>query len=179
VTKDIKSHIKIVICTILVVLVLCFGLPFLNWFFGYHGYEKEKYRRNSEGNRNESIYRNAFVKDLGTKSNLKLDSFEIFIERGYKYGYFSADKTNFLSDESKYPFQISHTDRTDNNLVVYSFVKGNKSDSIGGHLELYLKEPIISDTLKMRVEKFRMAKENGRDKAVWDSIGYIKVFENK
>ena len=170
---------KVVIYTILIVLVLCFSLPFLNWFFGYHGYEKEKYRRNSWGNRSESIYRNAFVKDLETKSNLNLDSFDIFIEKGYKYGYFSADKTNFLANESKYPFQISHTDRTNNNLVAYYFVKGDKSDSIGEHLELYLKEPIINDTLKMRVEKFRMSKENGRDKAVWDSIGYIKVFERK
>jgi hypothetical protein len=178
-TKEIKSHIKIVMYTILVALFLCFGMPFLNWYFGYHGYEKEKYRRDSDGNRNESIFRNAFVKDLGTQSNLNLNTFEIFIERGYKYGYFGYEKTNFELGKTKYPFQISHTDRTDNNLVVYSFVKGDKSDSIDKHLELYLKEPIIKDTLKMRVEKFRMAKENGRDKAIWDSIGYIKVFEKK
>ena len=35
----------------------------------------------------------------------------------------------------------------------------------------------IKDTLKMSIRKFRMIKEDGKDKAVWDSIGYIKVFE--
>jgi hypothetical protein len=154
-------------------------MPFMNWLFGYHGYGKEKMRRNSDGNRNESTYRKVFIKDLDTKSNMNLDSFNIFIEKGYKYGYFSANETNFLTEETKYPYQISHTDRTHNNEIVYFFIEQREIDSIGYHLDTYLTESILKDTLEMQINKFRMTKENGINKAVWDSIGFIKVYEKQ
>ena len=151
-------------------------LPFLNWFFGYHGYEKEKYRRNSSGDIKESKFRGAFQKKLNYTSYIDIDSIHsdslnIFIERGYKYGYFSYDKTNFDLGKTKYPFQISQTERTNHNLVVYNFSNLEKLDSVGDYI--YLKQPKLKDTLYMTVESFRLM----NNKAIWDSIGYIKVFE--
>ncbi|CAM1371557.1 conserved hypothetical protein [Tenacibaculum xiamenense] len=165
-----------------IVFSVIFFISIANWFFGYIGYNKHKIRRNSWGNKNESEYRKVFMKDLKTISNVKLDSFNIFIEKGYKYGFFSSNQTNLLTEKVKYPYQISHTDRTNNSKTSYSFInpRGRNYDgidSVGYHKEIYLKEPKIKDTLKMSVRKFRMIKENGKDKAIWDSIGYIKVFE--
>jgi hypothetical protein len=168
---------KVIIYTTVIVLILCFSLPALNWYTGYHGHGKEKARRNSDGNRQESIYRKAFVKDLAYQSNLGLDSFQIFIEKGYKYGYFSAGQTNFELDDD-WPFQLSHTQRTpDNNTTYYTLQ--TKSGTMDDHRNVYLKTPRLKDTLVMAVHKFRMTKENGVNKAHRDSIGYIKVFENK
>ena len=153
-------------------------LPFLNWFIGYHGYEKEKFRRNTWGDIHESKARKAFVKKLNlipyiTSDTINSDSLNIFIEKGYKYGFFSGEETNFELGKTNYPFQISQTERTNHNLVVYKFSSFKKSDSIGEHGNIYLRYPKIKDTLFMTVESWRL--ENG--KAKWDSIGYIKVFE--
>ena len=176
-TKKPNILIRAFYFTILIVVTLFVGLSILNWFFGYHGYEKEKYRRNSWRNKTEAIDRNTFVRDLETESNLKLDSFKIYIEKGYKYGYFSGSQTNFNLGDTKYPFQISQMERTDN--LVYQIVNPNKGDSIGEHSEVYLNQPHIHDTLKMIVEKYRTVEENGISKAVWDSIGYVKIYEKR
>lgn len=155
-----------------------FLLPSLNWFIGYHGYEKEKIRKNTWGDIRESKYRDAFQKKLKFISYINCDtihsdSINIYIEKGYKYGYFSYDKTNFELGKTKYPFQISHTERTNHNLVTYSFIESQKFDSIGDYNIVYLKESKIKDTLKMKVECWNLVK----GKTVWDSIGFIKVFE--
>jgi hypothetical protein len=155
-------------------------LPFLNWFIGYHGYEKEKFRRNSWGDIQESKTRGVFVKKLNfiylVKSDtVNVDSLNVFIEKGYKFGYFSANETNSKLEKTNFPFQISQTERTNHNLVVYNFTNLKNLDSIGENGIIYLKNPTIKDTLFMTVEGFRL--ENG--KALWDSIGYVKVFEKK
>mgnify|MGYP000441563202 FL=1 len=136
-------------------------------------------RRNSWGNIAESKYRNAFVEKLDFQSNIKIDSFQIFIEKGFKWGYFSSSKTSFNLEESKFPYQISHTDRTDNNDVVYSFIGNQKFDSIDKHQTVFLKKPILNDTLIMSVTKFRLIEINGTNKLIQDSIGYIKVYQKE
>ena len=171
-----KSLKKILILVFIIGILYFLVLPLLNWYFGYHGYEKEKFRQNSWGNIDEAKFREAFVKNLKYDSNLKLDSFNIFIEKGYKWGYFSSLKTNFNLNNSRFPYQISHTDRTDNKDVVYSFIDNQKFDSINEHKQVFLEKPFIKDTLIMSVGKFKMIKENDRDKLVLDSIGYIKVY---
>lgn len=153
-------------------------LPLANWYFGYHGYEKEKHRRNTWGDIEASKTRKAFVKKLHytpylTSDTINVDSLNIFIEKGFKYGFFSAGKTNFELGKTNYPFQISHTERANHNLVVYYFANLKKGDSIGEHRIIYLKTPKIKDTLLMTVESWRL--EEG--KAKWDSIGYIKVYQ--
>ena len=172
--------LKIILKVVLIIAIIYFiVLPFSNWFIGYHGYEKEKMRRNSWGNIAESKYRNAFVEKLDFKSNLKIDSFQIFIEKGFKWGNFSSNKTSFNFEESKFPYQISHTDRTDNNDVVYSFIENQKFDSIDEHHTVFLKKPILNDTLIMRITKLRLIEINGTNKLIQDSIGYIKVHQKK
>jgi hypothetical protein len=98
---------------------------FLFWFstayFGWYGYEKWKYRQSTWGNKKESIERKVFIKDLEYTSNLKLDSFNIFIEKGFKFGYHSASDTRIKVD-GNFPYQISHTERTNSNNTVYYFI---------------------------------------------------------
>ena len=180
--KTSKFIVKSVLKIIMIAIVAFFFMSIANWFFGYNGYNKHKPRRNSWGNKKESVYRKTFVKDLKTISNIELDSFNIFIERGYKFGFYSSNQTNFITKNTLYPYQISHTNRTNGSKTSYSFVKErgespNGLDSVGYHKEIYLKKPKLGDTLKMSIRKFQVIKEGEKNKAVWDSIGYIKVFE--
>ena len=172
--------LKIILKVVLIIAIIFFiVLPFSNWFIGYHGYEKEKMRRNSWGNIAESKYRNAFVKKLDFQSNIEIDSFQIFIEKGYKWGYFSSSKTSFNLEDSKFPYQISHTERVDNNDIVYAFSDNQKFDSIDEHQTVFLKKPILKDTLIMSITKLSLIKINGTNKLLQDSIGYIKVYQKK
>ncbi|NUY79614.1 hypothetical protein HUK80_01805 [Flavobacterium sp. MAH-1] len=173
--KSFKKGLTIVAVIIFVPLVL---LPLLNWFMGYHGYEKEIYRRNSWGDVSESKYREAFEKKLHfiaytEVDSIDFDSLDFFIERGYKYGYFSSAKSNFDLGKTNYPYQVSHTDRTNHNLVVYHILNPSAPDSVGEHGIVHLKNPKLSDTLLMSIGAFKFID----NKARWDSIGYIKVFE--
>lgn len=177
VNRNLKKIFKIIAVIVIAYFLI---LPFLNWFIGYHGYEKEKIRRNSWGDIQESKTRGAFVKKLNFIYNIKsdsanVDSLNIFIEKGYKFGYFSANETDFKLDKTNFPFQISHTERTNHNLVVYNFTNLKDLDSIGENGIIYLKNPTFKDTLFMTVESFRLDKGNAK----WDSIGYVKVFEKK
>lgn len=175
-----NKALKIILKAVLIIAIIYFFvLPFLNWFIGYHGYEKEKMRRNSWGNIEESKYRNAFVDKLDFQSNIEIDSFQVFIEKGYKWGYFSSSKTSFNLEDSKFPYQISHIERADNNDVVYAFSDNQKFDSIDEHQTVFLKKPILKDTLIMSITKLSLIKINGTNKLLQDSIGYIKVYQKK
>ena len=163
-------------------LILILGIGFIYFilwfsssFFGWYGYEKWKYRRCTYGNRDESIERKVFIKDLGVISNIKLDSFNIYIERGFKYGYHSSEKTRFEINGS-FPFQISFTDRTNSNNTVYYITQYKKSENDSIAETLYLKKPFIKDTLIIGIETCKVISEEPYE-IEWDSIGYIKVFE--
>jgi hypothetical protein len=134
---------------------------------GYNGYEKGKYRRVTYGNRKESVERKVFVKDLRYSSDVDLDTFEIFIEKGYQWGRNNGNDTRLVT-KSKHPFQISFRYRVGTNYMVYYVVKNQKFDSITP-LTVFLEEPYLKDTLLIGVEKYNVT---------WEFLGYIKVWDN-
>ena len=158
---------KIIVVTISIIGILLFSI----WFssaIGWYGYEKWKYRRSTFGNKDESIARKVFVKNLNYMSNTKLDSFDIYIEKGFKYGYHSSEDTRMLENDEM-PFQVTFTDRVGLNNISYYIINKKAYDSITA-TTIYSKKPFLEDTLLIGIDRFNSMKQE------WDSIGYIKVY---
>ena len=133
---------------------------------GWYGYDKWKYRRNTYGDKIESIKRNVFVKDLQYSKSIDTCHFEVFIEKGYRFGKHSSNDTKFV-DHTKYPYQISFTNAVGKNNISYYIINNEILDSVG-QVTGFLKKPYIKDTLLIGIQKYNKS---------WDSIGYIKVWD--
>ena len=155
-----KIKIVLMVCLSILLLTSC-----ISHYIGYNGYQKYKYRRSTFGNRAESVGRKVFVKDLQYSSNVQLDSFDIFIEKGYKWGHYKYEDTNLVKG-SKFPFQVSYTQSTGLNYLNYYVINKSKFDSID-NMAIYLQNEDLKDTLIIGIQKFNKK---------WDSIGYIKVW---
>lgn len=162
-----RSRFKIVFVLVIIISMLCFGMGLVNSYFGWYGYEKWKYRRSTFGNKTESIERKVFIKELEFHSSIDLDSFHIYIEKGYKFGHHSSRDTRLVTD-SKYPFQVSYEFRDKTKLISYEISNKNTYDSID-NITIFLRKPYMKDTLKMGIYKYSSKK--------WDSIGYLKVWD--
>jgi hypothetical protein len=169
-----KQHTKNV-PKIIKALLLCYFLAVLlnsciSSYIGYNGYEKWKYRRNTWGDKREAISRGAFIKDLNYESNLVLDSFNIYIEKGYWFGFKSMDETRF-QEGTHYPYQISFGGIKGMNVYTL-IVNYEKFDSIDNSLysrpHIYLDKPYLKDTIILTIMKFHK---------IPDSLGYIKVWD--
>lgn len=151
------------------VIIIYVGYIALNVFFGgWYGYEKWKPRRSTFGNKNEAIERKVFVKDLNYKSSVQVDSFSVFIEKGFRYGFTSSSVTRLVEDG--WPYQVSFIEKKGKNDINYYIINGKDFGSID-NLNLYLKKPYLKDTLFIGINKCHLNK--------WDSIGYIKVWDKK
>lgn len=168
-----KSNINSGLRIIKIILLLFFTVITLNSCFsifdGYSGYEKWKYRRSTHGNRNESINRGVFIKDLQYKSSIKLDSFNVYIEKGYKWGFKGNHQTRLIEDV-KYPYQLTFTPEKGLNNIYYFIINKNKFDSIDVS-NIYLKQKYLKDTLLIGISKHISTTESHR-------IGCIKVWDN-
>jgi hypothetical protein len=167
ITKNNVKRFKIALlfCFTVLLLTSC-----ISSYIGYNGYKKWSFRRNTHGDKSESINRGAFVKDLHYKSSMVLDHFHIYIEKGYWYGYHRIeDETRFVKG-THYPYQVSCT-----------WVEGQVYSSLVGYREfdsiinepysspyIYLDQPHLKDTLVLKIMVFH---KDG------DSIGYIKVWD--
>lgn len=156
------------ISSLLLIFIVVFSLIYFN---GWFGYEKWKYDRITFGDREESIRRQVFVKDLKYYSSIKLKKFQIYIEKKYKYGYIDRLSTRF-ENNNKYRFQVSFDGLDSNNERFYNVYNFKDFDSLKNELFqrpiIYLKEPVLRDTLILQILKFKNTK---------DSIGYIKIWE--
>ena len=157
---------KIIFIVLVILMLIIFISHFLSPLVGWYGYEQYKYRRLTYGNRKESVERKVFVKSLSHSSSIDTIPFEIYIEKGYKYGYNNSKSTRFVTD-SKFPFQISFTDEIGKNNISYYLINKEEYDSID-EMNIYLKEPLLKDTLLVGIQKYTNK---------WDSIGYIKVWD--
>lgn len=163
-TKKINRKGFIIIISL--VVFICIILIYLSSAIGWYGYEKWKHRRSSFGNKTESIQRKVFVKELQYSSNVKLDSFNIYVEKGFKYGYHNENDTRLI-EKGNFPYQISFTETVGLNIINYYVLNKEKYDSISG-TTIYLKNKYLSDTLLIGINKYTTK---------WDSIGYIKVWD--
>lgn len=165
-----KNSIKILLWTVLIIVLLLIYF-YSSWF----GYKKWQYRRDTRGNKEESIERGVFVKDLVCKEffekEISIKKFKAYIERGYKYGYFSENTTRVL-DGFNFPYQIP-VDQLDISNDIYFSIDYNRSKGlidnnnlITSHFVIYLKEPTFKDTLFVDIIYNNI-----------DTIGIIKVFD--
>lgn len=148
-------------------IIICLVFYFLSTI-GWWGYEKWKYRRSTFGNKTESIERKVFVKDLKYFSSMKLENFDVYIEKGFKYGYLGDYQTRILEND-KYPYQISYQIEIDNDNI-YGFdddFKSSKYDSISS--VYFLKTPKLEKAIIIKINK--LVNKN------WDYIGYIKIWD--
>lgn len=140
---------KIIMILLTFFVIIYFLIGYLSSYIGWYGYKKWEKRKHSTSIE-ESIARKVFVKKL----NYQIDSFygtpfrfEIFIEKGFKWGYHSSKQTEVLNS-SKYPFQLNYNYRP-NQFVTVSIRKDQikKFDSAGG----VLAKPFLSDTVVLEI----------------------------
>lgn len=168
----IKKNNRPYIVFLFIVGALFIGLYIANSYIGWYGYEKWKPRRNTYGNFEESKTRNVFVKKL-PYDKLKQDSlpFDIYIERGFKYGINNSAITRII-DDSNYPYQISHTQRDSLNLISYKISNIEEFDSIFNNFIL-LDSSILKKKIKIDVQRFDTIIRK------WNKINEIIVWDNK
>jgi len=163
----IKIIQKVKPCLFIVFSLLLF-VSCISSYVGYNGYEKWKYRRATFGNRKESIERGVFVKDLEYISNIKLDSFSVYIEKGFRYGYKGDYQTRILEDD-KYPYQICCNVFIDKKNI-YGIDSDRHKVKIDTMSSTYfLEKPELESPFTVKISKL-VNKQ-------WDSIGYIKVWD--
>ncbi len=133
---------------VILTLITCyFAFGYINSYFGWYGYRKWLYRKQSF-NIEDSKRRGVFVKEL----HFEIDSFtrnmewfKPYLERGFKWGYNSSDETVYLVTD--YPYQIAF----ENNVKesIYPQFRDDqlaKFDSSGDVNRGYFKLPHLKDT---------------------------------
>ncbi len=150
---------------LLIFIPFFFGALF---FFGsgWWGYEKWKYRRTTFGNRSESLSRGVFICDASYKSNITLENFNVYIEKGFKYGYLGENNTRILLNDS-FPYQLTFPLET-KNLHFYVLDSARYKTEIRRFI--YLPHEHFKDTITLGINRYTNK---------WDSIGYVKVWDPK
>ena len=117
---------------------------------GWYGYEKWKYRKHSLSIE-ESVQRGVFVKKLNYKIenfNGQTFPFEVFIEKGFRWGHHSSEETVLVKD-SNFPFQMSFPYRPTKAIgILISIDQLTKFDSSGFSLQ----NPQLPDTIMLKIE---------------------------
>lgn len=170
-----KKNVLYIIVTLFSVLLL---LILVNSYFGWFGYEKWKYRRDTRGDFKESLRRDVYIRKMNfsISPDSLMESYNIndtlfYVEQGYSFGYFSSESTRKLNEKNnKYPYQLLR-----NNIDVVFLKKDNPlfKDSIESY-KLLLSEPKIKDTLYFRL-LYRKGL-NVVDSKQTDTLGVVKVF---
>lgn len=158
---------KLYILIVLFIIIVIFIVNFFSSIFGWYGYEKWKYRRDTYGDIQESKSRNVFIKELDFISNHdNIKGFKVYIEKGYWYGKKNMNQTMF--NFSNYPYQVSFNGIGENRYLRISNI--NKFDSITNEQfqrpNIYLAKPKLNDTIILSIMSFKTR----------DSVGYIKVW---
>lgn len=142
------------------------SIGYLSSAFGWYGYKKWEYRRTTFGNESEAKEREVFIKELQYTSSVPIKNFEVYIERGFKYGYHSSKETRLV--QGKYPYQVSFPNSQGKNYINFYVINSKKIDS-ADKTTVFLKNPQLKDTLLIGINKYSQQ---------WDSIGYIKVWDD-
>lgn len=158
-----KSFIKLIIFLI----VLFITIFLLNTYFGWYGYEQWKHRRDTYGNKRESIKRKVFIKNLNYKSTHSLVGFNVYLERGYWFGFHDMNETRYKS--TMYPYQVSFNGIGKDKFLSISNL--NEFDSISNESferpNIYLDKKILEDTVILKIMDYKTR----------DSIGFIKIWD--
>jgi hypothetical protein len=147
-----KPALKYSIIAVVTIGLLYLGLGYLSSWVGWYGYKKWVHRKASQ-NIKDSKERGVFQKALSFKVEGPIDGlagFEVYIEKGFKYGYHSSDETRDLGN-SAYPYQLTFNYRPDSITTVLirkdQLIKFDSADAVWG----YLKKPELPDTIILTV----------------------------
>jgi len=172
------KYIKIIIYSITIGIVGYLLIVFINYYFGYYANHPWK-RRIWSDNKNESLRRGVFVKDLECKSTISLDTLEIYIERGYRTDVRGYEYTNFF-ENTNFPYQIRHIHSKYKNKQIKFYLLNNNSvdsiENINNEFDYcrimfgYLKEPKLKDTLYFKI-KYALIEQDT------STLGYMKVWD--
>lgn len=132
---------KLIFIVISSLVIGCFVLWFLNYYVGYLGYNKHKYRRFSK-TLSESKSRNTFIKELRFETQkFKINS--VFIEKAYRYGY-NYSSTKLLTKYDK--FEDNNTDSLYQLIIAFDKIQNNNEIFVPQNIT-YLMNPNIEDTI--------------------------------
>ena len=82
-----------------VIIILYLLMGYINSYFGYFGYNKDKFRRYSD-TIEESIDRNVFVKKLNFRGLNRVQINDVFIEKGYRWGISDKQTKSLLENDN-------------------------------------------------------------------------------
>lgn len=152
-------------------IILCFTIAYYAFGIfsssvGWYGYQKWKYRVRTS-TIEKSKQRKVFVKELNYKivdsANLKGFYFKPYIEKGFRYGYHSMEKTR-IDHFSQYPYNLSYERNLKDSIVLNIFPEDKKKVDSSDIVWAYLKQPSLKDTIRIEIEG--MGKQKGIIK-VW------------
>ncbi len=169
----IMKKLKPILTILGIAIGIYFILGFVNSIFGWYGYEKWKYRRETRGDLTESKDRNVFIKNLEFELTPKNDSlkFNAFIEKGFTFGKHSSKQTDLIKSKTDFPYQVSFSQKDTLNKVSFDLLPITKMDSLD-YFVVYLRRPELKDTIYLKITKWE-------NKTGTDSIGFIKIYDKK
>lgn len=149
-----RKKIALPLILIAAVAIIFMGFGFLSSYIGWYGYRKWEGRKMSSSV-SEAKARGTFVKRLNYISNpdeMNVQNFEIFIEKGFRYGKHTQDKTILLTN-TLYPYQLSFNYQPGNYITVRisktDLEKFDSSNSNWGYLAM----PSLNDTITLELFK--------------------------
>ncbi|WP_109434968.1 MULTISPECIES: hypothetical protein [Aquimarina] len=161
----------IIIVSIIILIVAIIGLGYFNSYIGYHGYNKDSYRRFSKTVR-ESKERKVFIKKLNYKANTdSVEILNVFIEKGYRWRNSSDEIVKLEKDDSlvrntpKLPFQVVVSFKKDQKFGKLSVFSGEKYNKYSPFIPI--ERNVLTDTVS-----FNLILENR-------NVGKVKAWENK
>lgn len=164
-----KRYKKIFYTFILLFVILLF-LIIANTYFGWYGYKKWEPRRSTFGKVEESKNRGVFVKKISYKKEKKDNiEFDLYIEKGFRYGIHSSSDTRIIED-SEYLYQLPKPIDVLPDDIAFVILNSTSFDSIFNH-NILLEKPQIKDTIIIELRKFDTIRRK------WNSINSIKAWE--
>lgn len=173
--SELRIVLKYLLIFVLIIIIIYYGIIIstLLTMGSWRGHDYWKYRTSSYSNREQSIEKKVFIKDLKFETNIKYLDQPIYIEKGWKY---SKDRKIGIDTilKSQYPYQISLPVEiiVSDSLSIEVFNTDISNDSIEhrfsekGVSNFCLKTPTINDTIQFIIYSKK------------DSIGYIKIWDD-
>jgi hypothetical protein len=147
-----KKYIKPLLIFVLIVVAAYYGFGYINSYFGWYSHKHWTQRKGST-DINEAKNRKVFIKQLhfsveGYSGNLF--EFIPFIEKAYTWGHDTSEETVRWTN-TNYPYQIGFSYKRTSNFGVLISDKNLKRVDSSDSSWLYLKQPILKDTLVLEV----------------------------
>ncbi len=143
-----RKTYKLIAIAIMVIVAGYFALGYLSSYVGWYGYKKWQYRV-ATTSIEDSKKRGVFVKELKFTVDSfsgSIGDFRPYIEKGFKYGHHSSEKTESLTG-SNYPYQLSFNFNSSSKMGLLIRESELKKFDSFSMTKGYLKIPSLSDSI--------------------------------